>query len=88
MYTTDDDTALSSRMIEDVIQRNQTGATMKLYTDRVVVSGSVSDTSSRSITIPVILTSASLAVNPDDGQSVQIAFRPSAAPTFDLSKSA
>ncbi len=87
VYTTDDDTSLSSRMIEDVIQRVQTGATMKLYIDRVVASGVVNDTASRSITIPVILTSASLTVNPDDGQSVEIAFRPSAAPTFDLSKS-
>ena len=47
---------------------------------------SVDDTSSRSITADIILTSASLGVNPDDGQSVDIAFRPSSAPTFDLSK--
>lgn len=87
VYTTNDDTELSSRMIEDVIQRQQSGATMKLYIDRVVASGTVNDTASRSITVPVILTSASLTVNPDDGQSVEIAFRPSAAPTFDLSKS-
>lgn len=87
VYTTDDDTTLSNRMIEDVIQRSQAGATMKLYIDRVVSGGSVDETTSRSITVPVILTSASLTVNPDDGQSVEIAFRPSAAPTFDLSKS-
>jgi hypothetical protein len=87
VYTTDDDTTLASRMIEDVIQRNQVGATMKLYIDRIISGGTVSDTLSRSITVPVILTSASLTVNPDDGQSVEIAFRPSEAPTFDLSKS-
>ena len=87
VYTTDDDTTLSSRMIEDVIQRSQAGATMKLYIDRISSGGSVDDTQSRSITVPVILTSASLSVNPDDGQSVEIAFRPSEAPTFDLSKS-
>ena len=87
VYTTDDDTTLSNRMIEDVIQRSQAGATMKLYIDRVVSGGSVDETTSRSVTVPVILTSASLTVNPDDGQSVEIAFRPSAAPTFDLSKS-
>ena len=87
VYTTDDDTNLASRMIEDVIQRTQNGASMKLYIDRVVSSGTVNDTLSRSISVPVILTSASLTVNPDDGQSVEIAFRPSAAPTFDLSKS-
>lgn len=88
IYTTDDDTTLASRMVEDVIQRTQAGATMKLYIDRIVSGGTVSDSLSRSITVPVILTSASLTVNPDDGQSVGINFRPSSAPTFDLSKSA
>jgi hypothetical protein len=87
VYTTDDDTNLASRMIEDVIQRTQAGAQMKLYIDRVIASGTVNETTSRSILIPVILTSASLTVNPDDGQSVEIAFRPSDVPTFDLSKS-
>ena len=87
VYTTDDDTLLSSRLIEDVIQREQNGAEMKLYIDRIISSGSVDDTQSRSITVPVILTSASLTVNPDDGQSVEIAFRPSSAPSFDFSKS-
>lgn len=86
VYTTDDDTLLSSRLIQDVIQREQSGATMKLYIDRIITSGSVNDTASRSIEVPVILTSASLNVTPDDGQSVAIAFRPSSAPTFDFSK--
>jgi hypothetical protein len=35
-----------------------------------------------------VLTSASLNVNPDDAQQVEIAFRPSGAPTFDFSTSA
>lgn len=87
VYTTDDDTNLSSRMIEDVLQANQAGATMKLYIDRISSGGSVNDALSRSITVPVIVTSASLNVNPDDGQSVSINFRPSEAPTFDLAKS-
>lgn len=87
VYTTDDDTLLSSRLIEDVIQREQTGATMKLYIDRIMSGGNVDDTKSRSIEVPVIMTSASLSVNPDDGQSVAINFRPSSAPTFDFSKS-
>ena len=87
VYNTDDDSNVANRLIEDVIQRQQTGARMKLYIDRVVVSGTVNDTLSRSINVPVILTSASLTVNPDDGQSVAINFRPSEAPTFDLSKS-
>jgi len=46
----------------------------------------VDETASRSISADIILTSASFTVNPDDGQSVEIAFRPSSAPTFDLSK--
>ena len=87
VYTTDDDTNIASRMIEDVIQRTQSGARMKLYIDQIVVDGTVNDTLSRFISVPVILTSASLTVNPDDGQSVAINFRPSSAPTFDLSKS-
>jgi hypothetical protein len=87
VYTTDDDTNIASRMIEDVIQRTQSGARMKLYIDQIVVSGTVNDTLSRFISVPVILTSASLTVNPDDGQSVAINFRPSSAPDFDLSKS-
>jgi len=87
VYNTDDDSNMANRLIEDVIQRQQTGARMKLYIDRVVVSGTVNDTLSRSISVPVILTSASLTVNPDDGQSVAINFRPSEAPIFDLSKS-
>ena len=87
VYTTDDDTTLASRMVEDVIQSSQAGATMKLYIDRIISGGTVDDTKSRSITVPVIVTSASLTVNPDDGQSVEIAFRPSSTPTFDLSKS-
>ena len=87
VYITDDDTNLASRMVEDVIQRNQSGAQMKLYIDRVIASGTVNETTSRSILVPVILTSASLTANPDDAQMVEIAFRPSAAPTFDFSKS-
>ena len=88
VYSTDDDTLLSSRMIEDVIQRQQQGAKVKLYIDRQMSGANVDENASRSITANIILTSASFNVNPDDGQVVEIAFRPSAAPTFDLSKSA
>ena len=87
VYTTDDDSNLSSRMIEDVIQRQQTGAAFKLYIDRVVSGGSVDATLSRSIEFDAVLTSASLTVNPDDAQVVEISFRPAGAPTFDFSKS-
>jgi len=87
IYTTDDDTTIASRLVEDVIQRVQTGVQFKLYIDRVVSSGTVDETASRSITLEAVLTSASFTVNPDDAQSIEVAFRPSAVPTFDLSKS-
>ena len=87
VYSTDDDTNLSTRLVKDVLLRQQSGAKMKLYIDRVLSGGSVDDTASRSILADVILTSASFNVNPDDGQLVEIAFRPSSAPVFDLSKS-
>jgi hypothetical protein len=87
IYTTDDDTTIASRMVEDVIQRIQTGVQFKLYIDRVVSSGSVDDTLSRSIELEAVLTSASFTVNPDDAQSIEVTFRPSAVPTFDFSKS-
>jgi len=87
IYTTDDDTTIASRLVDDVIQRVQTGVQFKLYTDRVVASGVVNDTLSRSIEMEAVLTSASFTVNPDDAQSIEVAFRPSAVPTFDFSKS-
>lgn len=87
VYTTDDDTTIASRLIEDVIQRKQVGATFKLYTDLILSGSSPDDTTSRSIEFQAVLTSASYGVTPDDAQSVEISFRPSAAPTFDFSKS-
>ena len=86
VYVTDDDTDIASRLIEDVIQRQQTGVNFKLYIDRVVSSGSVDDTASRSIEMQAVLLSANFTVNPDDAQIVEVSFRPSAAPTFDFSK--
>lgn len=87
VYTTDDDTTIANRLIEDVIQRKQAGATFKLYTDLVLSAGSPDDTASTSIEMQAVLTSASYGVNPDDAQSVEIGFRPSAAPTFDFARS-
>jgi len=87
VYTTDDDTTIASRLIEDILQRQQVGATFKLYTDLILSGSSPDDTTSRSIEFQAVLTSAGYSVNPDDAQSVEIAFRPSAAPTFDFSKS-
>ena len=87
VYFTDDDTGISSRLIEDVTQRNQAGATFKLYMDAVVSSGTINDTTSRSIELEAVLTSASYAVSPDDAQTVSINFRPTSAPTFDFDKS-
>lgn len=87
VYMTDEDASFANRMIEDVLQRQQVGASFKLYIDRVTVGGTVSETKSRSITVEAVLTSASLNVNPDDAISVAINFRPSGDVTFDLSQS-
>jgi hypothetical protein len=87
VYMTDEDSAFANRMIEDVLQRNQVGASVRLYVDRVVSSGTTTDeTKSRSIAMDVVLTSASMNVNPDDAISVSINFRPAGAPTIDLSQ--
>jgi hypothetical protein len=87
VYFTDDDTAIASRLIEDVTQRKQAGATFKLYMDTVLSSGTPDDTKSRSIEMEAVLTSASFSVTPDDAQTVSVSFRPTAAPTFDFDKS-
>jgi hypothetical protein len=87
VYMTNEDAALSNRMIEDVLQRQQTGAAFKLYTDQVFVSGTLNETQSRSIAFDAVLTSASLNINPDDAQSVTVNFRPTATPVFDFAKS-
>lgn len=88
VYMTDEDTALANRMIEDVLQRNQVGAAVRLYIDRIVSSGTTTDeTKSRSVSMDVVLTSASLNVNPDDAISVSINFRPTGNPSIDLTQS-
>ena len=87
VYVTDDDTNIASRLVEDVLQRQQTGVNFKLYIDRVTSSGSVDDTASRSIEMEAVLSSANFTVNPDDAQLVEVNFRPSAVPTFDFTKS-
>jgi len=84
-YMTNEDSALSNRLVEDVLQRQQVGAAFKLYTDRVFSGGNVSDTLSRSISFDATLTSASFSVNPDDAQEVTVNFRPASLPSFDLS---
>ena len=87
VYFTDDDTVIASRLIEDVTQRKQSGATFKLYMDTVLSSGTPDDTTSRSIELEAVLTSASFSVTPDDAQAVSVSFRPTSAPTFDFSRS-
>ena len=87
VYFTDDDTTIASRLIEDVTQRKQAGATFKLYMDTVLSSGTPDDTKSRSIEMEAVLTSASFSVTPDDAQTVSVNFRPTAAPSFDFDKS-
>lgn len=86
VYFTDDDTSIANRIVEDVIQRRQTGAGVKLYIDEVFASGVVSDNLSRFIETNIVLTSAGFNVNPDDAIQVSINFRPSKAPTFDFTK--
>jgi hypothetical protein len=88
VYMTNEDAAISNRMIEDVLQRQQVGAAFKLYTDRVLSGGTVSDTASRSISMDAVITSAALSINPDDAQSVAINFRPTNSVSFDFSTSA
>lgn len=88
VYFTEDDSALANRLITDVMQRKQKGAAVKLYIDSVSSGGTVSDTLSRYIEMPVVLTSANFAANPDDAQAVSINFRPSGNVTLDFLKTA
>jgi hypothetical protein len=89
VYMSDDDFAVSNRMIEDVLQRQQGGAAFKLYTNRIISSGTtVDETKSRSIAMDAILTNASMTVDPDNAQTISINFRPASTPTFDFSTTA
>ena len=83
VYVTNEDAALSNRMVEDVLQRQQVGCGFKLYTDKAAT-----EALSRSISMDAVLLTASLNINPDDAQQVEITFRPAGAPTFDFSTSA
>jgi len=83
IYVTNEDSALSNRMVEDVLQRQQVGCAFKLYTDK-----QSSEALSRSIAMDAVLLTASLNINPDDAQQVEITFRPSGVPSFDFSTSA
>lgn len=83
VFVTSEDSALSNRMVEDVLQRQQVGAAFKLYTDK-----GATEALSRSIAMDAVLLSATLNINPDDAQMVEITFRPTGAPTFDFSTTA
>ena len=83
VFVTNEDSALSNRMVEDVLQRQQVGCAFKLYTDK-----QGSEALSRSIAMDAVLLTASLNINPDDAQQVEITFRPAGVPTFDFSTSA
>jgi hypothetical protein len=83
VYVTNEDSALSNRMVEDVLQRQQVGCAFKLYTDK-----QSTEALSRSMSMDAVLISASRTINPDDAQQVEIAFRPTGVPTFDFSASA
>lgn len=86
VFFTGEDAALSNRIIEDVLQRQQVGASFRLYVERIMVGGTVSETLSRSISVDAILTSASMNINPDDAVSMSINFRPAGSVTIDLSQ--
>lgn len=83
VYVTNEDAALSNRMVEDVLQRQQVGCAFKLYTDL-----QATETLSRSISMDATLLTASLNINPDDAQQVEITFRPTGVPTFDFKTTA
>ena len=83
VYVTNEDSALSNRMVEDVLLRQQVGGALKLYTDK-----QSTEALSRSIALDAVLLSASRSVTPDDAQQVEIRFRPTGMPTFDFSTSA
>ena len=83
VYVTNEDSALSNRMVQDVLQRQQVGCAFKLYTDK-----GATEALSRSIAMDAVLLSANITINPDDAQSVDITFRPTGTPTFDFSTTA
>lgn len=87
VYITDSDSSLSDRMIQDVMLRKQVGAAMKLYIDYIETDGDVDEVLSRSVEVEVSLVSASLSIDPDEGQMVDISFRPSSLISFDFSAS-
>ena len=80
VFVTNEDSALSNRMVEDVLQRQQVGCAFKLYTDK-----GATEALSRSIAMDAVLLSATLNINPDDAQMVEITFRPTGVPTSDFS---
>ncbi len=83
IYVTNEDSALSNRMVEDVVQRQQVGCGFKLYSDK-----QSTEALSRSISLDAVIISASRNINPEDAQQVEITFRPTATPTFDFSTTA
>lgn len=75
VYFTDDQTALTNRLMSNVLLKNQQGAAVKLYVNTVSDgAGGVNDTDSLYIESEVSINSMSLSVNPDDATSAEIAF--------------
>ena len=83
VYVNKEHSTLSNRMVEDVLQRQQVGCAFKLYPDK-----GATEALSRSIAMDAVLLTASMNINPDDAQQVEITFRPTGAPTFDFSTTA
>lgn len=86
VYLTDEEKAVSSRIVNDVLKRRQTGASVRLYIDKVVEGGVISSTLSRSITLDAILTSADLKANAEDAALVSVNFRPASTVELDLAQ--
>ncbi len=86
VHFTDDDNDIANRMVTDVFQRRQSGAKVKLYIDTVYVNGVVNDGLSRSIEMPIVLTSANFRANTNDAQQIQMNFRPAGNVDFDFLK--
>jgi len=75
VYFTDDQTSLSNRLQDNVLLRNQEGASVKLYVNTVSDgSGGVDDAASLYIESEITLTSMSTSVNPDDPTSAEISY--------------
>ena len=77
LYLTDNDTAISTRLMRSVHLNTQDGAFLKLYWDAISDGGSEpkpDDTTSRYVAGDVTFTAFSSGVNPDDPAQAEVTF--------------